>query len=142
MRATRKHADLIYVGLAARGIDLDEVRRDGRLISLDAVKTLSEFMEGDRPNRGRFVGVVGGTLERARRRGGCAPASPEAHPRRGTKRRPGCATMTGVIWDVPPGDGRSRAAHNFPGIQGNGVRRERGLNGAPFSGSPAVPVGR
>ncbi len=65
--ATPKHADLIDVELAARGIDLDEVRRDGRLIGLDAVKTLSEFMEGDRPDRGRFVGVVGGTLERARR---------------------------------------------------------------------------
>jgi cytochrome P450 len=64
--ATSKHADLIDVALRARGIDLDAARRDGRLVGLDAVQTLKEFMIGDQPDHARFVGVVGGAIERVR----------------------------------------------------------------------------
>jgi hypothetical protein len=64
--ATPKHADMIEVELRGRGIDIDAARREGRFVGLDAVQTLKAFMVGDRPDRPRFVGVVGGVIERAR----------------------------------------------------------------------------
>ena len=64
--ATPKHADLIDEELRGRGIDVDEARRDGRMIGLDAVETLKAFMVGDQPDHRRFVAVVGGAVERAR----------------------------------------------------------------------------
>jgi len=66
--ATRAHAKLIDEELRARGIDLDAARRDGWFVSLDAVETLTQVMVDDRPDRERFVSIVGGAIERARGR--------------------------------------------------------------------------
>jgi hypothetical protein len=65
--ATPKHADLIDNELRARGIDVDAAQSEGRLVGLDAVQTLKQVMVGDRPDHARFVGIVGGAIERARR---------------------------------------------------------------------------
>lgn len=66
MIATPKHADLIELELRARGIDLDRARETGSFVALDAVATLKQFMEGDRPDQKRFAGVIGTTIDRTR----------------------------------------------------------------------------
>lgn len=67
MIATPKHADLIEDELRARGADVDQAREAGAFIALDAVDTLKQFMDGDRPDQKRFIGVVGSAIERGRK---------------------------------------------------------------------------
>ncbi len=64
--ATPTHAAAIDAELDRRGIDLASARHDGRFVSLDAVRTMKQFMVGDQPDRQRFVTVVGGAMEGAR----------------------------------------------------------------------------
>ena len=45
--------------LVSQGIDVDEVTERGRLAVLDAAEALNRFMDGDEPNRERFLSEFG-----------------------------------------------------------------------------------
>lgn len=64
--ATPDHAARIDSGLRARGIDVDELKRDGRLVTLDAHETLQFCMVDGIPNPGAFRRVVGSALRHVR----------------------------------------------------------------------------
>ena len=66
--ATPSHQRDINARLQAIGVDMDQVRREGRYLSLDAASTLDLFMEGDRLNEARFASVIGDLLRRAKGR--------------------------------------------------------------------------
>ena len=91
--ATPDHADRIDACLRARGIDVDEVKRDGNLVTLDARETLQLFMLNGMPNPGMFRRGVGSALARLGR---------------GRERCPirAYGEMVDLLWK----DGRERAA--------------------------------
>lgn len=62
--ATPQHRDALTAALAARGLDLDLAASQGRYVALDASETLRTFMRRGRPDRKRFVSVVGGLVDR------------------------------------------------------------------------------
>ncbi|HYE99844.1 MAG TPA: MEDS domain-containing protein [Planctomycetota bacterium] len=70
--ATSAHADLFARHLRAAGTDPDELSRAGRLVVLDAERTLSQFLVDGLPDWERFDSVVGGVVRSARRRAGSA----------------------------------------------------------------------
>jgi PAS domain S-box-containing protein len=63
--ATSPHRKVFAKGLAAGGLDCARARKDGRLVMLDARRTLSKFMDGALPNATRFRAVVGSVIEKA-----------------------------------------------------------------------------
>jgi hypothetical protein len=65
---TADHLASLESELASAGIDPSIARDQGRYVALDAVDTLRQFMVADRPDRSRFVEVVGGELIRAQAR--------------------------------------------------------------------------
>jgi anti-sigma regulatory factor (Ser/Thr protein kinase) len=62
---TRPHRAAIDTLLALHGLDLDAVRAEGRLVSLDAADTLARFMVNDVPHPALFHATVGGLLDDA-----------------------------------------------------------------------------
>lgn len=67
MIATPKHTDLIEAELRGRGADVDQARAAGTFVTLDAVETMKQFMNGDQPDQRRFIGVVATAIEGARK---------------------------------------------------------------------------
>ena len=58
MIVTPPHGAAFLADLAARGIDLDEAKRSGRLRVMDAEETLASFLVDGRPDRSRFAAVA------------------------------------------------------------------------------------
>lgn len=65
--ATSDHAARIDDCLRARGIDVDDLRRQGCLVTLDAYETLQLFMADGMPNPGAFKHVMNAALTHVRR---------------------------------------------------------------------------
>jgi hypothetical protein len=65
--ATPDHAARIESCLRARGIDVDDLHRQGRLVTLDAHETMQLFMINDMPNPGAFTRVISAALTELRR---------------------------------------------------------------------------
>ena len=65
--ATQDHADRIDDCLRARGIDVDDLRRQGSLVTLDAHETLQLLMADGMPNPGAFKRVINSALAHIRR---------------------------------------------------------------------------
>jgi signal transduction histidine kinase len=63
--ATRAHRQALDERLRDDGFSLTVERAEGRYIPLDAAETLAMFMVEGRPDRERFVEVIGGVVERA-----------------------------------------------------------------------------
>src|SRR5688572_18210305 len=61
---TPEHQGSIDQCLTARGFDVADLRASGQYVSLDAARTLVQFMQSGRPDRERFSDVVGGQLLR------------------------------------------------------------------------------
>lgn len=61
--ATQPHLDGLAQRLQTRGFDLGLAGKQGRYVVLDAAETLSRFMVKGRPDRERFMKVVGGAIE-------------------------------------------------------------------------------
>jgi MEDS: MEthanogen/methylotroph, DcmR Sensory domain len=61
---TPEHLESIDACLGARGFDVAALRDDGLYVSLDAARTLEQFIVNGRPDRNRFSDVVGGQLVR------------------------------------------------------------------------------
>ena len=71
--ATPEHAALIESCLRARGIDVDQRKRDGLLVMFDARETLQLFMRNGMPDPGAFRRALSAAfVEARRRRGPCA----------------------------------------------------------------------
>lgn len=64
--ATPDHAAKIDDCLRARGIDVDDLKQERRLVTLDARETLQLFMVDGMPNPGAFRWVVGSALKSVR----------------------------------------------------------------------------
>jgi hypothetical protein len=64
---TPDHAERIDRCLRARGTNLDDARRDGRLVTVDAEATLQLFMADGLPNPGAFRQTIGSVLTELRR---------------------------------------------------------------------------
>jgi superfamily I DNA/RNA helicase len=70
--ATPDHAVRVESCLRSRGIDVDELKRQGNLATLDARDTLHRFMADGMPNPSAFKRVIGSALADVRRgRGHC-----------------------------------------------------------------------
>jgi anti-sigma regulatory factor (Ser/Thr protein kinase) len=67
--ATRAHRRLFETALAEAGMDVDEARGSGQLVSIDASETLDRFVVDEWPDAERFDAVVG-TLVRQAAAGG------------------------------------------------------------------------
>ena len=65
--ATEPHRAGFVAQLRSRGMDVEALRRGGRLTLLDARETLDAFMVGGTPDPARFRREVGGVVERAGR---------------------------------------------------------------------------
>ena len=65
--ATPDHAARIDSCLRTRGIDVDDMKRHGRLVTLDARETLQLFMMDGMPNPGMFTRAMGSALTCLRR---------------------------------------------------------------------------
>jgi hypothetical protein len=63
--ATASHLDIIQLNLEISGLDLNMLRAQGRYVTCDADATLARFMEDGRPNRDKFLDVVGGIVGQA-----------------------------------------------------------------------------
>jgi PAS domain S-box-containing protein len=66
--ATEQHRDVLRGSLRARGIDVDRACAGEQLWLIDAREALARFMVGDMPDWERFQEVVGGAVDRGRRR--------------------------------------------------------------------------
>jgi hypothetical protein len=64
---TPDHAERIDGCLRARGTNLDEAKRDGRLVTVDADATLQLFMADGLPDPGAFRRTIGSALAELRR---------------------------------------------------------------------------
>jgi hypothetical protein len=62
--ASPEHRQGLRDRLERSGIDVELAVQQERYIALDAAATLAQFMEGERPNAGRFFDVVGALIER------------------------------------------------------------------------------
>lgn len=69
--AMPSHLEAIEERMAAHGLDLSLLRRQGHYVALDAQETLSKFMIGTLPDERRFLEVLGDVLQQVgqRRRG-------------------------------------------------------------------------
>ena len=67
--ATQAHRRSFELELGAAGIDLVRARATGRLVSMDAVETLSRFETGGAIDREAFHEVIGGVMREAARIG-------------------------------------------------------------------------
>lgn len=67
--ATKTHRHLFDQALGAAGLDLPELSRSGRYVSLDAEDTLERFMVDGMPNEDLFRDFVGGVVSRAAEHG-------------------------------------------------------------------------
>ena len=65
--ATPGHAAHIESCLRASGVDVDDLNRQGQLVTLDAHETLRRFMTNDMPSPGAFRRVVTSSLTELRR---------------------------------------------------------------------------
>jgi hypothetical protein len=65
--ATPEHTARIESCLRSRGIEVDEQKRQGRLMSFDARETLQLFMRDGMPNPGSFRRALSSALMQARR---------------------------------------------------------------------------
>ena len=65
--ATPDHSARIDDCLRARGIDVDDLRRQGSLVTLDAYETLQRVMADGMPSPGAFKHAVGSALTHVRR---------------------------------------------------------------------------
>lgn len=65
--ATPRNAAEIESCLRARGIDVDNLIREGRLVTLDAQETMRLFMTNQTPNPGMFRRVITSALTELRR---------------------------------------------------------------------------
>src|SRR6185295_19254475 len=63
--ATDAHRRQLDERLGACGMDLNVARAAGRYVVLDAAHTLDQLLVGDRVDAGRFVQVVGETIDQA-----------------------------------------------------------------------------
>lgn len=63
--ATPAHTAAILVELTRRHIDVQQAKRIGDLVCLDAEETLATFMAGDAPDRGAFRRNVGDVIDQA-----------------------------------------------------------------------------
>jgi DcmR-like sensory protein len=64
--ATPPHREMIGVQLGARGIDVAQARSQGSYVDLDAADTMAKFMIDGRPDRARFIRVIGDMITQAR----------------------------------------------------------------------------
>ena len=65
--ATPAHRTAIAAGLRAQGIDIDNLVEGRDRVWLDAVQTVSAFMDGDVPSRELFQATVGNVFDRLKR---------------------------------------------------------------------------
>ena len=63
--ATAPHRKAFTAGLAANGIRPGDARASGRLVMLDARKTLNKIMRGSLPDARQFRAVIGGLIEKS-----------------------------------------------------------------------------
>jgi PAS domain S-box-containing protein len=66
--ATGPHLEGLRESIAARGVQLEVAREQGRYLELDAAETLAKIMLDDAPDETRFADVVGEVVERAAER--------------------------------------------------------------------------
>jgi PAS domain S-box-containing protein len=64
--ATEPHRQQLAQRLKDRGLDVAEALQQGRYVELDAVNTLSRFMQNGRPDATRFTAAMGDLIERTR----------------------------------------------------------------------------
>lgn len=64
--ATEAHRAGFAAAMARLDVDLPRARSSGRLTELDAARTLSLFMEGGRPQWGKFQAAISPVIEKAR----------------------------------------------------------------------------
>ena len=95
--STPPHVRSFEAAIAEAGIDVDEARGSGRLITLDASEALDQFLRDGWPDRERFDAVIG-TLVRNAAAGG-----------RGVR---AFGEMVALLWD----DGRVPAALELEGL--------------------------
>lgn len=62
--ATKAHRDALSAQLRDRGLDLQPAIRNGRFLSLDAVKIMGKVMVNGQPDAARFADVIGGLITR------------------------------------------------------------------------------
>lgn len=67
--ATEPHRNALDGELAARGVNVDGARANGRLMILDAATTLSKFLSDKGPEPERFEAVLGSAIARAQSTG-------------------------------------------------------------------------
>ncbi|MDB6053388.1 MAG: putative two-component sensor histidine kinase protein [Verrucomicrobiales bacterium] len=67
--ATKEHRQDLMSRLSAEGFDVEKLKADGTLTSLDAKETLEKFMIEGSPDASLFKSVVGRLVERTSRRG-------------------------------------------------------------------------
>jgi len=67
---SKPHRKGLVQRLHACGHDVSASLEDGRCVILDASDTLAKFMEGNTPNRQKFVSVIGSLIERAQVKSG------------------------------------------------------------------------
>jgi PAS domain S-box-containing protein len=63
--ATPAHRRTFAKALAANGVDTREARKAGRLVMLDARRTLAKFMRGALPDAHQFRAVIGAVLDKS-----------------------------------------------------------------------------
>jgi two-component system, LuxR family, sensor kinase FixL len=62
--ATKAHREVFEEQLRVQGLDVDQARKLGQYVPLDADETLARFLVNGWPDLGRFNEVLGGTLRR------------------------------------------------------------------------------
>jgi PAS domain S-box-containing protein len=62
--ATKGHCEVFEEQLRVQGLDVDQARKLGQYVALDAAETLTRFMVDGWPDLGRFNEVLGGTIRR------------------------------------------------------------------------------
>jgi two-component system, LuxR family, sensor kinase FixL len=62
--ATAGHSEFFEEQLTEQGLDVDQARKRGQYVPMDAGETLAKFMVDGWPDLGRFNEVLGGTIQR------------------------------------------------------------------------------
>jgi anti-sigma regulatory factor (Ser/Thr protein kinase) len=83
--ATADHIDAFEAALDHRGFDVDALRRDGALLTLEAAEAMAGFLRGDWPDERAFDDVIGAMVRRATR---------------GTRRVRVYGEMVALLWDA------------------------------------------
>ena len=119
--ATKKHREGFLQRLTADGLDVRTPIEQGRLITLDAAKTLSTFMVEGWPDQQLFTDVIGGVIDKA-----------AVTTNRGTNPRLAIyGEMVALLWD----QGKAEAAIRLEQLW-NGLARSKS-----FSLLCAYPIG-